>query len=472
MRIVLFYPRGKPFQAGTKDVGTLACVLPPLGLASIAAVLRRSGNEVFILDGALFTGISNDRWAQKISALTPDWVGFSAITSAFSDALDVCNRLREIMPSVKIVLGGVHASWGKDRLLREHEAIDYLVAGEGEDAFDQLVKGDDPQMIPGVFFRSGAAVVSGPVRDKNSLLELDSLPFPAYDLLQGFPHRYEMPLFGYAKHPGAHIISSRGCLYQCGYCDRSVFGKSFRWNSPEYTLEQIRWLRRDFGIRHINFYDDLFTLNRGRVAALCCGLKKARLGIAFNCIVRVGHIDDELIALLKSGGCWMVNVGIESGDQAMLDTFKDGLTLAAIRRDVDKLYRAGLQVKGLFMMGFPGETEESIKKTIDFACSLPLKDANVTAFTPFPGAPVAEKIEELGMFENDWSKMDCINFVFVPKEIGSKEVLEKQYRLFFKSFYERPFAKKTYLKLLFQSPHSYWRLFKNLPSFLRYIKEL
>jgi radical SAM superfamily enzyme YgiQ (UPF0313 family) len=472
MRIVLFYPRGKPFSGSGRDAGTLACVLPPVGLASIAAVLRQNGSKTTILDGALNTGISNDEWAIKIQQLSPDWVGFSAITSAFEDALDVCRRVKKLLPGVKTVFGGVHASWARADLLVKNDLIDYCVAGEGEYAMNRLVNGEAPDTIPGVFSRKNKAVISGPLQDKSSLANLDTLPFPAYDLLPGFPKKYELPLFGYPKHPGAHIISSRGCIYQCSYCDRSVFGKSFRWNSPAYTLEQIRWLKRDFGVRHINFYDDLFTLNRARVEELCRGIRDSRLGITFNCIVRVGHIDIELISTLKNAGCWMVNVGIESGDQDKLDSFKDGLTIESIRRDVTRLYDAGIHVKGLFMMGFPGETETSIKKTLDFACSLPLKDANITAFTPFPGAPVTKGIETFGTLENDLSKMDCVNFVFVPNEIPSKDYLEQHYRLFLSTFYQRPFSRKMFMKMLFQSPHSYWRLLKNLLTFLKYKKML
>ena len=282
-----------------------------------------------------------------------------------------------------------------------------------------------------------------------------------------------MPLFSYPRQPGASVISSRGCVYQCSYCDRSVFGAGFRWNSPEYTFEQIRWLRRDYGVRHVNFYDDLFTLNRGRVEKLCGLLSGARLGVTFNCIVRIGHIDRELIVLLKRGGCFMVSVGIESGDQSLLDTHKDGLDLETVRRDVNLLHRNGLWVKGLFMMGFPGETESSIVRTREFACALPLKDANMTAFTPFPGAPVTATIGDYGSFDNDWAKLDCVNFVFVPSGIASREVLERHRALFYRRFYSRKFMRHSvYPGMLFQSPHSMGRLLRHAGTFLSFRNRL
>jgi radical SAM superfamily enzyme YgiQ (UPF0313 family) len=216
------------------------------------------------------------------------------------------------------------------------------------------------------------------------------------------------------------------------------------------------------------FYDDLFTLNRKRVATLCNLLRNAKLGVSFNCIVRIGHIDEDLIRELKSAGCWMVHVGIESGDQAILDSHKEGLRLEDIERDINRLYNAGLWVKGLFMIGFPGETEQSIRKTLQFAKRLPLKDINVTAFTPYPGAPIYRGIESLGEFTEDWNRMDCMDFVFVNKEIGSRETLEAYQRKFISEFYQRPFMRKVYRKMVVQSPHSWWRLISGAPRFLGY----
>lgn len=169
----------------------------------------------------------------------------------------------------------------------------------------------------------------------------------------------------------------------------------------------------------------------------------------------------------------MVSVGIESGDQELLDTHKDGLSIDAIRRDINLLHENGLWVKGLFMMGFPGETESGIVKTREFALSLPLKDANITAFTPFPGAPISAHINELGAFDNDWSKMDCVNFVFVSNEIKDPEILQRNYGLFYKEFYNRPFMRKTvYPKMLWQSTHSMYRIIKNSARFMKFTRSL
>lgn len=465
MKIILFNPRGFALDKKSRRLHRIACVMPPMGLASIAAVLRSAGHGVAIFDAALDIRVSNEQWAQRILSLHPDIVGFSAITSAFLDACEVARLVKQKKEKIATVFGGVHASWGKERMLQRFPEIDFVIAGEGEYSILKLASGAPHRQIEGLYFRNGAVVEHGPA---TAMCDMDSLPYPAYDLCNGFPKRYLMPLFSYRHHPGANIVSSRGCVYQCSYCDRSVFGKSFRFNSPEYTAGLVSYLAKDFGVRHVNFYDDLFTLNRERVARLCGLLVKNKPKVGFNCIVRLGHIDDELVRLLKSAGCFMVNAGIESGDQAMLDRHKTGLTLDAVRRDIGNLTRGGIYVKGLFMMGFPGENEESIVKTRDFALSLPLKDANITAFTPFPGAPVAADIGSLGEFDDDWSKMDCEHFVFVPREIASHGILERHYREFIKRFYQRKYMRKLYRRMLFESPHSYVRLINHGAAFLSY----
>ena len=474
MRILFFNPRGYNNSSKINHIYRLAVNLPPLGIASLSAVLRDNGHEVKIFDAYLKNHISNNIWIKKILNYRPDFIAFSAITSTFLDAYEVCNAVKQIRDSIKIVFGGVHVSWGKDKILAMFPAIDFIIAGEGEYSLLALLNNEPYNNISGLFYRNGSKIEHGPTQQKKHLCKMDDLPFPAYDLLEDFPEKYNMALFSYTRHPAVSVISSRGCVYSCDFCDRSVYKSSYRWNSPEYTIELLRWLYTDFKIKHITFYDDLFTLDRNRVTNLCYLLRKSKIKIAFNCIVRIGYIDKTLIYELKSAGCWMVHVGIESGDQNILNVFKNGLTKDKIRSDIYHLHNNGLWIKGLFIMGFPGETEESITKTIDFACSLPLKDANFTAFTPFPGAPVSKQIHTLGTFDSDWKNwpnMDCVNFVFVPKEISSKSILKEYNKKFIKKFYHRPFMKSVYRKMIFQSPHSYLRLIKNLSSFRQYAKD-
>ncbi|MCF8028569.1 MAG: B12-binding domain-containing radical SAM protein [Desulfobacteraceae bacterium] len=465
MRIVLVHPAGSNWMPGKKDVSATANRMAPLGLLSMAAYLERDGHTVFVHDclgpkASPEPGVNVD----AILSRKPDLVGFSATTSGFPDGYDMARRIKKQAPGVEIIFGGVHVSALGARLLEDFDQIDYLCMNEGEQTLAKLASGTKPAEIPGLIRRENNRVVENP--GQAFLPDLDTLPFPAYEKLAGFPKGYNLPLFSYIKAPGATMVTSRGCPYQCSYCDRSVFKSQFRYNSAEYIYEHMRYMRTHFGIRHLNIYDDLFTLRRDRIARLCNLLASRPLGMQFNCAVRVGHTDDDLLEMLKAAGCLMVSLGIETGDPHLLEVHKPGVYLDAVKDTVRRIQAAGLRAKGLFMMGLPGESVESIRKTSDFVMSLGLDDMNMAKFTPFHGAPVWKTIADHGALEEDWRKMNCLNFVFVPSEIGSRQVLDRLYNEHVKRFYSDPCWRKKFTRRLWQHRHSMWRMARHLPDML------
>jgi magnesium-protoporphyrin IX monomethyl ester (oxidative) cyclase len=349
-------------------------------------------------------------------------------------------------------------------LLDRFKDIDFLCMGEGEITMSELAAGQDPKLIGGLIWRNGAGSVTNPPRAQ--IADLDTLPFPAYEKLRGFPKGYNLPLFSYIMTPGATMITSRGCLYQCSYCDRSVFKHGFRYNSGEYVYEHMRYLRTDFKVRHINIYDDLFTTNRERVSDLCDRLISRPLAMQFNCAVRVGHVDDQLLKMLKAAGFLQLSLGIETGDPGLMKIHKPGVNIEKVRDTVKRIQANGLRAKGLFMMGLPGETSDSIRKTSDFVLSLGLDDMNMSKFTPFPGAPIWPTISEKGSFDNDWRKMNCLNFVFVPKGVGSREELDQLYNEHVKRFYSGGSWRKRFRSRLWEHRWSLLYMLRHLPTFL------
>ena len=465
LRIVLVHPAGSNWIPGKKDITAIANRMAPLGLLSIAAYLKKEGHQVFVHD-CLGPGAVSDQNVniKKILEFKPDLVGFSATTSGFLDGYRMAETIKRIDKQIPIVFGGVHISALGGELLEQFRDIDFLCMGEGEVTLAQFVSGQDVSTIDGLVWKEGDTVRTNSVRTQIS--DLDTLPFPAYELLDGFPKGYHLPLFSYIRSPGATMVTSRGCPYQCSYCDRSVFGRGYRYNSAQYIYEHIRYLRRKFGIRHINIYDDLFTMHRKRIENLCELLTSKPLGIQFNCAVRVGHADDQLLGMLKEAGALQISVGIESGDQELLKVHKPGVYLEEVRDTIGRIQKKGLRAKGLFMMGLPGETVESIKKTSDFLMSLGLDDMNMSKFTPFPGAPVWKTIREHGTMDNDWRKMNCLNFVFVPKEIDSKETLDQLYNEHVKRFYCDRRWRKKFRGRLWEHRGSILHFLKHLPTFL------
>jgi len=462
--IVLVHPRGFNWFPGKRDITDIANRMVPQGLLSIAAYLIAQGQNIFVYDClGPQTPFALDEQAKSILAFQPRMVGFSATTSSFPDAAELAEKIKAQSPSTVTVCGGVHVSALEAKLLRDYPSFDYLVAGEGEITMAELAAGNDPAGIKGLIYRRAGEIIANEARPK--IADLDTLPFPAYETLLGFPNEYHLPLFSYVHTPGATMITSRGCLYQCAYCDRSVFKKGFRYNSAAYIYEHMKYLRTKFGVRHINIYDDLFTADRSRIMELCTKLARLPLGINFNCAVRVGYTDADLLEMLKAAGCLMVSLGIESADPQMLSRHKAGVTLDEVRTTVKNIQAAGLRAKGLFMMGLPGETESSIRRTSDFVVSLGLDDMNMAKFTPFPGAPLWTSIREEGSFEENWRLMNCLNFVFVPKGIASKERLDHLYNEHVQRFYSDPGWRKKFRQRIWQHRRSIIYLLRHLPSF-------
>ena len=465
-RVLLIHPLGYDARKANRDISRVANLMPPLGLASIAAYLEQQGLIADIID--CFANPYSDRAIDEyVSKYCPRFVGATCTTAGFMDAARIFRRIKESSPDTYCVAGGPHVSALRERIIKDFPEVDYVVVGEGESVLRRLMEADGKtEGIAGLVFRShGQVVFSGFQKD---LLDLDTLPLPAYQKLDGFPKKYQLPIFNYPKTPNTSCISSRGCPYQCSYCDRSVFQRSFRYNSADYLYRHMQFLREQFGVRHINFYDDQFTFNRKRVEMFCRRMIAEPLEMTFNCAVRAEHVDKELIALMKKAGCWMISLGIETGDPDLLAQHRQNSDLDLIARTIHLIHSAGIRVKGLFMIGLPGETEQTFHRTMDYIFSLPIDDLNVAKFTPFPGSPLYENIHSLGSFNEDWEKMDCMNTVFVPHGMTA-EGIERLFLEFHKRYYKRPKTLWNFVTMLWKSPDSWRRFIVNTGNFLRFI---
>lgn len=473
-KILLIHPRGENWTSGEQDLSRIVNIMAPMGLLSLAAWLEKHGHRADIHDCYAFPG-RDDRIFTYLANERPDFLGFSTTTSSFLDGVRLAKRAKELLPSVKIVFGGVHMSGLRERLLREFPVIDFGVVGEGEQTLLELVEAKvDLRSIEGLLFRERDDVVFTGFRKK--LLDLDALPFPAYEKLEGFPESYKLPIFSYPKAPNTTVITSRGCPYTCSYCDRSVFRRTYRYNSPEYMMELLAYLQRRFNIRHVNIYDDTFTLKRERVMKFCALKRESGLKMTFNCAARTEQLDEEMLRTMKQAGCWMISLGIETGDPELLKRHRSYLPSARmdnplenIRSMVHLIKKSGIRAKGLFMMGLPGETEQSIDKTMQYVFSLPLDEFNLAKLTPFPGAPIYGDIREHGVFEEDWMQMNALNFMFVPRGF-TRDRLEERYRDFYRRYFTRPQILLKYAAMIWKSPDSWKRFWLDLPRFLKFRK--
>ena len=474
--VLFVHPLGENWIPGEQNVARVINIMAPLGLLSLAAWLDQHGHETRVHDCYAFPGQDESIFAY-LRDERPDFIGFSTTTSSFLDGIRLAKAAKQAHPSVQVVFGGVHLSALGDQLLRDYPVIDYGVVGEGEETLLELIEAQGAGLrgIKGLIFREqGEVVVNG---RRTRLLDMDSLPFPAYEKLQGFPEVYRLPIFSYPKAPSTTVITSRGCPYTCSYCDRSVFGKSYRYNSPEYMVRYLSHLEEKFDIRHVNIYDDTFTLKRQRMIDFCELKIKSGLKMTYNCAARCEQLDAEMLKLMKRSGCWMISLGIETGDPELLKRHRSYLPharmedpLEDIRRMIRLIRKEGIRVKGLFMLGLPGETEESVKKSIDYILALPLDDVNISKLTPFPGAPMYADIRDHGDFEENWGLMNAANFTFIPKGF-TKERLEHCHSEFYRRYFSRPQTLFKYFTMIWKSPDSWRRFWMDLPTFLSFTRK-
>lgn len=432
---------------------------PPLGLAQLAAVLRAHGRDSAIIDCAA-EGMDYSQTVRTALSTRPRHVGLTATTVAIHNAGNLARQLKDANRDWVIIVGGPHVTAVPEKTMCAFPAFDIGVIGEGEtttvELLDALDAGRPLHHVKGIVFRENEGLVQ--TERRPFIEDLDTLPLPAWDLLPDLARNYDTPTFSLGASPASSLVTSRGCCGRCTFCDRSVFGNTCRFHSAERVFECMRHLHERFGINDIIIHDDAFVLNRRRVEKVCHLLIESGLGITWGCNARVNLVFPDLLALMKKAGCWQIGYGIESGSQKILDIIDKGVRIEQIREAVVHTHEAGIRTRGFFMMGHPGETEQTIRETISFAKTIPVDDFQITFFTPLPGSEVYDRISEYGVLDDDWRKMNMWLPVFTPHGLTAEELVWWQRRAF-RSFYLRPRTIWSYLKIV-RSPKHVSKLIK------------
>ncbi|NWF53585.1 MAG: cobalamin B12-binding domain-containing protein [Syntrophaceae bacterium] len=441
--------------------------LPSLGLLSLGAVLRNSGYGVKIVESASL-GWSLSRTVREILQERPAYLGLSCATASVENAAKIALAVKERNPETRVLVGGPHITALPEETLRRFPVFDFAVLGEGEAALPDLLEvlegKMNPDRVESAVFRQGEKVRVNPRR--RFIEDLDRLPFPAFDLLPEFPQAYHAPFLNYQKGPTASLTSSRGCPQACNFCDRSVFGNRYRYFSEDYLWDLISLLHRQYGIRHLVFTDDQFAAFRPRLVRLCEKLAGGGLDLRWNCDARVDSVDPDLLRIMKRAGCWMISYGIESGSQKILDHLRKGIMLDQVEQAVRWTQEAGIRAKGLFMIGYPEETEETLGETLAFIGRVRLDEMNLSFLTPYPGTEIYRQAKGNPNFMEDWARMNALNCLLPPAAVTCRE-LDKAYRKIIRRFYMRPGVTFSYLSLLLQSPENRSRLWAGLSGWLR-----
>jgi radical SAM superfamily enzyme YgiQ (UPF0313 family) len=411
----------------------------PLGLLYIISSCRTAGREVELLDGGLFS--KRPEFLKALFSREFDVLGLSAMTHNIEEALVIARLARIERPSARVVIGGAHASTVPEKVAEACPECD-VMAGEGERSFplylDAVEGGAGFETVPGLYrYRDGRSEGTAPRAIEN----LDSLPFPAYDLVDFA--RYTVGVHGlfFKRKPLTSMVTSRGCPFKCSFCAKTALtGFTWRARSAENVLDEIELLTKRFGIREIHFEDDNMALEPRRLEAICEGMLKRGIDIAWKCPhgIYAPHLDAGMFALMRRSGCYSLSFGVESGNDELLRRAGKATTTGQIAKSIEAAHRAGIQCVGFFIFGLEGETAETVRQTIDFAKSLPLDAAQFNLCIPFEGTPIRQRYLELGYIgEDSLASYDVDHAVVDLPGLTAKQL--KSWRLrAFAEFYARP----------------------------------
>ncbi|HTT73144.1 MAG TPA: radical SAM protein [Thermoplasmata archaeon] len=361
---------------------------PSLGLLTLGAYLRNAGVEVRMVD---LTFEKDVRPVERaLRAFRPDVVGVHTKTLTADRSHAIARLARAV--GARSVAGGPDAATRTEAYLAA--GFDLVVPAEGEDALVEIARsvhaGDDPVGLPGTVARRGGRLVRGPARP--FLRELDRLPLPAWDLvaMEEYLGRWERS----TGERRAAVLTSRGCPFDCSWCSKPTFGRSFRQQSPERVLEELRALKERYRVDYVRFCDDVFGISRPWIERLLDGMIDERLDLKFECLARVDLLKPELLHRMRAAGLARVYVGVESGSQKMLDLMNRGTKLAQVERTAEALRREGIRQYWFLMLGFPGETLDDIEATLRLFRRFSPEEYSVSIAVPIPGTRFHEKVKE------------------------------------------------------------------------------
>jgi len=418
-------------------------VRPYLGLLYIAAAVKDiPGIDIRIVD-ANVDALSMEELEELITKESPDMVGFSVLTFNLLNCMAVSKMVRKCNPRTKICFGGWHPTLYPQETLA-FDFVDYIVIGEGEWTFRDLVKINQGNKNPtekelagieGLGYKTadGTTMINPP---REVVKNLDDLPLPAYDLVDTTKYSHLLACSGQV----VNIMTSRGCPHRCVFCD--LRRTAYRYRTPVNILEEIRfWVEK--GIQEFFIQDDNFTINRKRTIEFCRLLTNANLNIKYKISSRVDCIDEEICQYLKNSGCYRIYFGVESGSQKVLDYLEKGITIHNINTAFQAAHKHGIDCCAYIMIGVPSETEEDIRLTMRLIKDIKPNHLHCSICTPMPKTYLYGKLMEDGVIDRDYwldfaSNPDPSFKTPFASQLYSAEELRRRQNTIQKQFYLNP----------------------------------
>jgi radical SAM superfamily enzyme YgiQ (UPF0313 family) len=413
-----------------QESGVWTTLWPPLSLANIAAALESRGHTVRGLDAAAI-GYPRASLLEDLARERPPVVLWSTGTPSIYDDLALAAEIKAVTPSTLTAVFGNHVTALDRRCLEENRGLDAVIRREPEataaEWVDVVARGAAWDSVAGLTWRAGGDVVRGPERP--FIEDLDAMPDPAWHLFD--IDRYRLPLKGTRF---LMVAPHRGCPYPCSFCTaQTYYGSRLRRRSPARVVAEIEGNRSRHGVREFFFWADTFTLNRSYVVELCQALEP--LGVSWAANSRVDTMDPALAQLMRRAGCWMVSFGIEAGDEKVLDLMGKGATVGEAASAVAAAGEAGLKVAGHFVLGLPGETRESMEKTLALANRLPLDFVQFYCAVPLPGSRLYDSArQENWLATEDFTRFRQDQAILELPGLSAADVMRyrrKAYRRFY-----------------------------------------
>jgi radical SAM superfamily enzyme YgiQ (UPF0313 family) len=393
----------QPDDARVKVMG-----FPPLGIETLAPVLRQHGHQVRMFD-TCHPQMKESNIAQALRDDPPEVVALSFLsTTTYPGVKRMARALKSARPNIPIIVGGVFATMNQERILKDCPHIDALGVGEGEELLpDYLDHLDDLGRVPGLIWRQGDEIVKNVARP--ILRDLDRFPYPdrttlPIDYIESLP--LDLPAV-LSLDKFCTMQTSRGCPYTCIYCDiPALTNGKWRFRSPAHVLGEMQQLN-DLGYRSIYLTDDHFLLKRERIRDICQGIIDRKLKFKWGCEGRVDSVAVDQFPIMARANCNFLAFGVESGTQKVLDRLDKRQTLAQIEQAVSAAKRWGIErAHGFFLVGSPGETEADILQSFRFCARLELDTFGFNRLCVYRGTPLWHEYLDRGILDDqrDWDK--------------------------------------------------------------------
>ncbi|HIB43665.1 MAG TPA: radical SAM protein [Nitrospina sp.] len=418
-KILLINPSYEASYGGSK-ASIVNPFFPTLGLATIAATAKQNGHQVEILD--LCWRPYDYKFIQSsIKKSMPDIVGIHATTPLMNQLRDISLIAKDISKSIRVVGGGPHPTALPLETIKE-SMLDIICTGEADFTFADLCDGGDLSKIQGIYYRDGEEIKNTGTRQV--VEDINELPMPAWELYP--PEEYNRISKLIAKNPPVATVEfSRGCVYLCDFCaSKMTMARGYRKKSPERCAEEVKYMY-SLGFREFWLADDIFTSDQNWAYEVSEAIAKANVDVKWTCSngIRVESANKNLFKMMKKSGCYRVSFGFESGNDGVLKSFGKGgrATVKEGRRAVREAQKAGIEVNGFFLLGLTGDTEETMKDTIEFARSLaPMDLLKFGTAIAFPGTDMFNNYAEKGLVKSyNWDDY----FVYTNQDMFTHENL-------------------------------------------------